>query len=296
MADWIKEIQYDEGRIMKVRILTGLCIAALGIPLLIFSHLIIYPIVLAALSLIALYEFYRVMRVEKNLALTIPTYLIGMAFPILAYFLSGEGMKSLHILSYITLALFVYMFYAFFVAVLNHHKQNMSSVDVMKCFFVTAFITLSFTSLSIIRYIPNGSYFIALVFIASWATDIFAYFFGSFFGKHKLAPVVSPKKSIEGAIAGTVGCTLCFVLYGYIVVTFFGAPSANYLYLALSGVILSIIAQIGDLSCSLVKREYGVKDYGNIFPGHGGVVDRFDSVIAVSTILMVICTFFPPIG
>ena len=69
---------------MKVRILTGLCIAALGIPLLIFSHLIIYPIVLAALSLIALYEFYRVMRVEKNLALTIPTYLIGMVFPILA--------------------------------------------------------------------------------------------------------------------------------------------------------------------------------------------------------------------
>ena len=91
-------------------------------------------------------------------------------------------------------------------------------------------------------------------------------------------------------------CTLCFVFYGYLVVRFFGAPSANYLYLAISGFLLSVVAQIGDLSCSLIKREAGVKDYGNIFPGHGGVLDRFDSVIAVATFLMVICHFFPPIG
>ncbi len=281
---------------MKVRILTGLGIALFGIPLLIFSHLIIYPIVLGILALFALYEFYRVMGVEKKLWLTVPTYLIGTAFPTLAYFLLKKGTAPLTALSYIALALVVYMFYAFFVAVLNYRYETIGSVDVMKCFFITAFVTLSFTSLGIIRYIENGGYFIALVFIAAWATDIFAYFFGSFFGKHKLAPIVSPKKSIEGAIAGTLGCTLCFVLYGYLVVTFFGAPSANYLYLALSGFLLSVISQIGDLSCSLVKREHGVKDYGNLFPGHGGVVDRFDSVIAVSTILMVICTFFPPIG
>lgn len=281
---------------MKTRILTGLVIAALGIPLLIFSHLIVYPIVLGLLAAIGIFEFYRVMGIEKKYWLTVPTYLVGIAFPILAYFLSKGGHSPLVILCFISLALVFYMFYAFCVAVLNYRYKTVGSIDVMKCFFVTAFITLSFTSLSIIRYIENGAYFIALVFVASWATDIFAYFFGSFFGKHKLAPIVSPKKSIEGAIAGTIGCTLCFILYGYIVVTFFGAPSANYLYLALSGFVLSVIAQIGDLSCSLVKREYGVKDYGNLFPGHGGVVDRFDSVIAVSTVLMVICTFFPPIG
>ena len=281
---------------MKVRILTGIGIAVFGIPLLIFSHLIIYPIVLALLSLFAHYEFYRVFGIEKKYWLTVPTYVVGTAFPILSYFMMNSGKSPMDILAFITLALVVYMFYAFLVAVLNYRYQTISSTDVTKCFFTMAYITLSFTSLSIIRFIENGGYFIALVFISAWATDIFAYFFGSFFGKHKLAPVVSPKKSIEGAIAGTVGCTLCFVFYGYLVVTFFGAPSVNYLYLAISGFVLSIIAQIGDLSCSLVKRECGVKDYGNLFPGHGGVVDRFDSVIAVATFLMVICHFFPPIG
>lgn len=281
---------------MKVRILTGLCIAALGIPLLIFSKFIIYPIVLSLLALFALYEFYRVMGTEKKYWLTAPTYLFALAFPLLAYFLVKGGEAPIFVLAYATLALVVYMFYGFFVAVLNYRSGTVGSIDVMKCFFTSAFITLSFTSLSIIRYIENGGYFIALVFIAAWVTDIFAYFFGSFFGKHKLAPVVSPKKSIEGAIAGSVGCTLCFVLYGYLCVTFFGAAEANYLYLALSGLILSVIAQIGDLSCSLIKREYGVKDYGRLFPGHGGVVDRFDSVIAIATVLMVICTYFPPIG
>lgn len=281
---------------MKVRILTGLCIAALGIPLLIFSHLIIYPIVLSLLSLFALYEFYRTLGVEKKHWLTAPTYLIATAFPVLSYLAMNRSVQPLRIMAFITLALVLYMFYALCVAVLNYRYQTIGSIDVMKCFFVTAYITLNFTSLSIIRYIENGGYFIALVFIASWATDIFAYFFGSFFGKHKLAPIVSPKKSVEGAIAGTVGCTLAFVLYGYLVTTFFGAPSANYIYLAISGLILSVVAQIGDLSCSLIKREAGVKDYGNLFPGHGGVVDRFDSVIAVATVLMIICNFFPPIG
>ena len=281
---------------MKVRILTGLCIAALGIPLLIFSHLIIYPIVLSLLSLFALYEFYRALGVEKKLWLTVPTYVIAVAFPVLSYFAMNHSVEPLQILAFVTLALVLYMFYAFFVAVLNYRYQTIGSLDVMKCFFVTAFITLNFTSLAIIRYIENGGYFIALVFIASWATDIFAYFFGSFFGKHKLAPIVSPKKSIEGAIAGTVGCTFAFVLYGYLVTAFFGAPSVNYIYLAISGLLLSVIAQIGDLSCSLIKREAGVKDYGNLFPGHGGVLDRFDSVIAVATVLMIICNFFPPIG
>ena len=281
---------------MKQRILTGICIASLGIPLLIFSHLIIYPIVLAILSIIGLFEFYRTINVEKKHWLTVPTYVIAFAFPVVAYFAMKSGIHSLWILSFVTLALVLYMFYAFFVAVLNYRFQTVGGIDVMKCFFATAFITLNFTSLVMLRYIENGGYFIALVFIASWATDIFAYFFGSFFGKHKLAPLVSPKKSIEGAIAGTIGGTLSFVLYGYLVETFFGATSVNYVYLAISGFILAIIAQIGDLSCSLIKREYGVKDYGNLFPGHGGVVDRFDSVIAISTILMVICTFFPPIG
>ena len=119
---------------MKVRILTGLCIAALGIPLLIFSKFIIYPIVLSLLALFALYEFYRVMGTEKKYWLTAPTYLFALAFPLLAYFLVKGGEAPIFVLAYVTLALVVYMFYGFFVAVLNYRYGTVGSVDVMKCF------------------------------------------------------------------------------------------------------------------------------------------------------------------
>ena len=279
---------------MKTRILTGLVIAVLGIPILIFSNLVFYPIVISLLSAIALFELYRVLDLHKKLVLTIPTYLVALVFPILTYFLVPDTVEHLTVLLWEVLAVFFYLFYALCVAVLS--RQTISTDEVSRAFFSTAFISVSFTSLTLLRYMPNGEYYIALVFIAAWATDIFAYFIGSFLGKHKLAPVVSPKKSVEGAIGGTLGCVLCFLAYGLILNLCFGVEQIHYLRLAIMGLALSIIAQIGDLSCSLIKRERGVKDYGKIFPGHGGVLDRFDSIVAVSTLLVVLCTLLSPFG
>ena len=109
-------------------------------------------------------------------------------------------------------------------------------------------------------------------------------------GKHKLIPEVSPKKTIEGSIGGTLFCALSFVAFGIIVDNFFGM-NANLIFLAISGVIVSIVAQMGDLIMSLIKREYGIKDYGKLFPGHGGILDRFDSILSVSLMLAIICIF-----
>ena len=137
-----------------------------------------------------------------------------------------------------------------------------------------------------------------LVFAACWICDTFAYFVGRAIGKHKLIEKISPKKTVEGSIGGVVFATLAFLLYGLIVSLIVGSkaegPKPDYLVLAILGFSLSIVSQFGDLIFSLIKREHGVKDYGFILPGHGGILDRFDSILAVSPVLYIICVFFPP--
>ena len=132
---------------------------------------------------------------------------------------------------------------------------------------------------------------VVLAFMIAWATDTFAFATGKLFGKHKLIPEISPKKTVEGAIGGIVFATLAFLLYGF-GVELFTDLTANYLVLAISGAILAVISQIGDLIASLIKREHGVKDYSNLLPGHGGIMDRFDSILAVSTPLIFISLLF----
>ncbi len=150
----------------------------------------------------------------------------------------------------------------------------------------------------------EGVFFIGLAFSCSWFTDTFAYIVGVKFGKHKMAPVISPKKSIEGAIGGvvvtaalnvllvylfTVGCSK---LYGY---SIFGESASKYLYIIPISMVLSLVSMLGDLSASVIKRNYGIKDYGKLIPGHGGIMDRFDSVIFVAPTLYCILsliTFF----
>ena len=142
----------------------------------------------------------------------------------------------------------------------------------------------------------EGCYVYLLIFIGAWITDTFAYFCGMLFGrggKHKLAPTISPKKTVEGSIGGIVFCILAMVVYGIVIKQIHTNMRVDIIFLALSGIAVSAVAQIGDLSLSVIKRHYGIKDYGWIFPGHGGILDRFDSVIAVSTVLTILSSFTP---
>ncbi|MBR7181275.1 MAG: phosphatidate cytidylyltransferase [Clostridia bacterium] len=133
--------------------------------------------------------------------------------------------------------------------------------------------------------------FTSCPFVGSWVTDIFAYFTGRLFGKHKLLPEVSPKKTVEGAIGGAVFCALGVMLYGLVANLAFDLQP-NYLLLAIVGLMISVVSQIGDLVLSAVKREFGVKDFGWMLPGHGGLLDRFDSSMAVTVLLMIVTTYF----
>ena len=126
-----------------------------------------------------------------------------------------------------------------------------------------------------------------LIFMGAWVSDTFAYFTGKFIGKHKLIPSVSPKKTVEGAIGGIVFTLIAFVVFGIIVRHYFNVQVPIYQFCIL-GILLPIVSQIGDLIASCVKRQYGIKDFGKVFPGHGGVLDRFDSVMLVAPTLCII--------
>lgn len=156
------------------------------------------------------------------------------------------------------------------------------SVQVMSAFFSFVYAPVLLSFLYIIReYWSHGFYLLWLVFLCSWGSDTCAYCVGVLFGKHKMAPKLSPKKSIEGAIGGVIGAALLFGLYTYYVINPF-AEGLFRLHLGSAmclGAIGALISMVGDLAASAVKRDHDIKDYGKLIPGHGGLMDRFDSVI-----------------
>ena len=184
--------------------------------------------------------------------------------------------------------LVVWALYLFTYLVFMRGKISLQEVGIP--FFACFYIIAAFSGIIMLRYSSeDGKYLYLICFIGAWVTDTFAYFAGRLFGKHKLIPEISPKKTVEGSIGGIIFCILAMLLYGFIVNTITdGAVKANYLMLAASGLFISFVSQIGDLAMSAVKRTYGLKDYGKLFPGHGGVLDRFDSVLAVALVLSVL--------
>lgn len=161
------------------------------------------------------------------------------------------------------------------VIVSSRIKNLQSSLSkIKKDLFINLYITTFFMPILFL-----SRKMIVLLLLLSFGTDTFAYFIGCLFGKHKLCPSISPNKSIEGAIGGVVGATLLGSVWGYFLIT----PSRVGFYTFLP--ILSILSQFGDLFASIIKRKQGIKDYSNLIPGHGGVLDRFDSVVFISSIL-----------
>lgn len=277
---------------MKQRVLTAIAIVAVVIPVFIFSNTVEYPIVLSLLSLIAEFEMLRALGRHQDFPVAIPAYLIAPAFPVIGYlWLEVWSRSAVDFLALLAAILFAYLLYLFALAVLRRGKTTFA--DLAETFVTAFYIIVSFTSLALVRYLENGVFYFGIPYIAAWVCDVFALFTGKFFGKHKLSPEISPKKTIEGAIGGTLFGTAALLVYGLILQLAVGARPL-YGRLLLYGLLLTVAGQIGDLIASLIKREHAIKDYGKILPGHGGILDRFDSVIATSGVLAVLCIVFPP--
>ena len=252
------------------------------IPVVIFSATPVLPIAIALCCCIAVFEMLRCMGLHKKPAVALPLYAAALAFPVLTRFV-----KDLHAVSSIAFIAAVAYVVLIFAAIVWSHGE-FTFAQGMSAFGVVAYIIAGFCGIIYVRDIPGGVYVYLLIFVGAWMTDIFAYFTGMLLGKHKLIPDVSPKKTVEGSLGGIFFCTLSFVLYGVVVGAAFNMR-ISLVFLLISGVIVSVVSQIGDLIMSVIKRQYGVKDYGRIFPGHGGMVDRFDSVLIVSLCMFAIC-------
>ena len=267
---------------MKTRLLSAFLGILLFIPIIVFSHTILLSIVSALFAALAIVELFRCMgALKKYLYLTV-SLLFAAALPLLVGILFEDLASYIGIIAMIACA---YVTVMFSLLVFGMGKEPFSKMA--QIVIGVLYVTLGFTALAVLRRLENGLYVFLMPFVIAWLTDSMAYFSGVFFGKHKLCPTISPKKTVEGALGGlSLGTGLC-VLIAF-VLDKCGLVSPNYLFLAFSCLVLSFLSQLGDLFASLIKREYGVKDFGNLMPGHGGVLDRFDSVIFLTPIVALI--------
>jgi len=268
--------------LMKTRVISSIVGIALLV-LIVLSHKVFLGLAVSILALIGLYEFYNAItyagyRPVKWIGYLscVPLFLLG-----LDDFLNIQAAFNSAI--FLSLFIFIIVVLLFITVIFNSSRCNPADIaftvlGIMYIPFFSSFIIL-------IRNLENGIFLIWLIFLSAWATDTFAYFIGIKFGKRKITPVVSPNKTLEGSIAGTTACIIAILIYGLFLIE---RGHVTYLPLygyGILGAISSIMAQIGDLAASSVKRYAKIKDYGKIMPGHGGVMDRVDSVLFAAPVV-----------
>jgi phosphatidate cytidylyltransferase len=274
---------------MKRRFITAGIIILVLTAVRFLSKFLVYPLVISSLCLTAVYELLKVLGMHKSFIVSIPSYLIAFALPTVCYFVEPQYQYSYLLIS--AYVLMVFLLYLFGACVFTKGRITFSSIS--SVFALEVYAIASFTSMSMIRYIPYGLFCLGIILISAWICDSFAYIVGSLIGKHKLIPEISPKKTVEGSIGGIVFATAALNIYG-VILELVTDITVSYITLTVLGVILSVVSQVGDLVASVIKREHGIKDFGNVMPGHGGIMDRFDSILPVSIVLLVFCMYFSP--
>ncbi len=267
---------------MKQRVISGIT----GVILLIAILALGTPFVEIAVALIAVMgavELSNATGISNNKKLMITT-IVGTVFLVASQFFGN---------TLFTPAMYMYIVAVFVVYMINMETIKLKEIAVT--FFLAVYVAFMFGHLILVRNMYNGHLLVWFIFIGAFITDTAALFGGKFFGRHKLCPKLSPKKTIEGGISGVIGCVIATLIYCLICRIGFGVfPHYGQAILIAFGA--SIVSQLGDLSASCIKRQFGIKDYGKIMPGHGGVMDRFDSVLFVAPFVYYMLLIFPLFG
>ena len=260
---------------LKSRVL----VMIVGVPLLAWVVLAAPAVVLkyaiGALALIGAYELMKCVGVNQRSFLFVWTMVCAFAAAIVPA-------------AYAPVRWILYVLLAFLCAIIKAGELKFFHIAAGICAVIV--IPYSFSAFLRIEAMGLHRAYLLLPFILSFACDTFAYIVGCTIGKHKLAPKVSPKKSVEGSIGGLAGNVLCGLLFAFVMDRWFGG-SIGYGAMAVLALACGVVAQVGDLSFSLIKREFGIKDYGKLFLAHGGVLDRFDSVLFVAPVIELILNF-----
>lgn len=253
------------------RIISGIILFPIFAIILIFGNKYVVDIFISIIAIMSLHEFYKAFQGKAN-PVKWPGYITAILICFI-HVIPGE-----FVLPVITLIILINVLILFTQVVVTSMKNNIT--DVAVSLLGTCYIVFFLMFAPLIRdNLENGKILIWYVFFAAWGTDMFAYFIGKKFGKHKFTEI-SPNKSIEGCIAGLIGSIVLCIIYTILCNVVWNA-NINYLYIFGISIFLSVISQIGDLAASSVKRHCGIKDFSNLIPGHGGILDRIDSVIFI---------------
>lgn len=260
------------------RTLSGIVLIAILLVTFIMGGYVIFGFTLI-LSLIGLTEIYKTVRIEKTL-LGIIGYISVLVYYGLVLW-KGTEFMGMFIVALLIVMMAVYVF------TFPKYKTE----QVLMSFFGVVYVAVLMSFLYLIRNTDDGIYTIWLIIISSWGCDTCAYLAGVIAGKHKMAPILSPKKTIEGAIGGIVGAAGIGAVYGAVIGSNLDGVNNAPLYFAILCGCAGLISMVGDLAASAIKRNYEIKDYGKLIPGHGGVLDRFDSVIFTAPIIYYLIYF-----
>ena len=278
---------------MKTRIKTGILIGVFFLAVVVLGKMFpaycIFDLVFSALCGIATYEMLHNCKFVKSKFITVS----AIVFSVYNVLCMGQISNYLFLSLYREYVGAIFVILVFIYSMFD--RKNSSAVEPVFAFGMSITLGYAFGSLLnlIIRNGESGIFYLLACLIFAWITDIGAYFSGFFFGKHKLCPELSPKKTVEGAVGGVILCV--FVMYIYCIT--FNAISdvydANILTILLLTAPLSIVGMLGDLIFSYIKRYCGIKDYGNLLPGHGGILDRFDSILVISPVFYILSKILP---
>lgn len=252
----------------KTRLLSGIVLVAVALLTIISGGYVLF-FTLLGVSLIGMQELYKAMKVREDSfnALEICGY-VGAVIYYAAIGLDFERYGMLALIAALVLLMAVYVF----------TYPRFRAEQVMAAFFGVVYVAAMLSFIYLTRGLPDGKFLVWLIFLCSWGCDTCAYCVGMLIGKHKMAPVLSPKKSVEGAVGGVAGAALLGVVYA-------AATKGPMLEYAVICAVGALISMVGDLAASAIKRNQGIKDYGKLIPGHGGILDRFDSVIFTAPII-----------
>lgn len=237
-------------------------------------------ITLFMISLIGLYELYKVMKFE-NTPLACVGYLGAFAW-YLNIDTKPNAILDIKVPELMIFSIVVVAALLIFVVKYPKYSANQLFSTIFGIFYIPVMISFIFKTRETIAF---GQWLAWMVYVSSWGSDTCAYAVGRLFGRHKLAPNLSPKKSIEGSVGGIIGSALIGVIFGLIMSNFTGKSENLIIIFAVIGGLGSVISQIGDLAASGIKRNYDIKDYGHLIPGHGGILDRYDSIIITAPIV-----------
>ena len=252
----------------KTRLISGIVLVIIALATIISGSWILF-FTLLAVSLIGMRELYKVMKVSDEHVTVLE--LVGYLGAVLYYIAMKADFGN-----YGTMAIIISMILILFVYVFGYPKYH--AEQVMAAFFGVVYVAVMLSFIYLTRSLPDGKFLVWLIFLCSWGCDTCAYCVGMLIGKHKMAPVLSPKKSIEGAIGGVAGAALLGVIYA-------AATQGKMAEYALICAVGALISMVGDLTASAIKRNQNIKDYGKLIPGHGGILDRFDSVIITAPVI-----------